>query len=165
MSTISKIQKLAHILTDEQLSRLEVGARQHKHFSNIKFEILGVDDNEVIILTKQGRSFNGNLADQETLLTRTFELFEPNLPEIKLEVVVSPYLIPPVDDVTDVWIRVNMKETGKQIKDIVNDTGLSKSYLSAIVNGQKPLSRINKSFFYYYFQSKQLQRVFFGRDL
>ena len=58
-----------------------------------------------------------------------------------------------------------MKDTGKQIKDIVGDTGLNKSYLSAIINGRKPISRINKSFFYYYFETKTLYLTFFGRDI
>jgi len=165
MNTIINIQKLSEILAESELLRLDAGALQHKRFSNIVFDIIAVDNNVIIIITKQGRNLSGNLADDETLTTRTVELFQPFLPSFNLDVHVSPKLIPPIEDVDDAWIRENMNATGKQIKDIVSDTGLNKSYLSAIVNGHKPLSRINKAFFYYYFQSKQLQLAFFGRDL
>ena len=162
MSTIINIQKLSEILAESELLRLDAGALQHKRFSNILFDIIAVDKNVIIIITKQGRNLSGNLADDETLTTRTVELFQPFLPSFNLDVHVSPKLIPPIEDVDDAWIRKKMNKTGKQIKDIVNDTGLNKSYLSAIVNGRKPISRINKAFFYYYFETKQLYLTFFG---
>jgi len=164
MSAIVNIQKLSGILTDADLLRLDAGALQHKHYSNILFKVVAVDENELIIFTQQGRNLSGNLADQETLMIRTVELFMPYFPTRKLEIAILPELIPPIEDVNDFWIRQKMKDTRKQIKDIVNDTGLNKSYLSAIINGRKPISRINKAFFYYYFETKQLYLTLFGRD-
>ena len=165
MSSILKIQKLSEILSEEELLTLDAGAFQHKRFSNIVFEVIAVDNDVVIIITKQGRNLSGNLASDEILTNRTVELFQPFLPDKTLEIYISPKLIPVVECVDDAWIRQKMNDTGKQIKAIVDDTGLNKSYLSAIINGRKPISRINKSFFYYYFETKQFYLTFFGRDL
>lgn len=165
MSVIVNAHKLSSILTTDEIKKLEHVASAYKKGLNILFKIIVVDSDEIYIEVKKGKNINGEVVEDEALIKLTDDLFHPYFTGKTIISHVAQYLIPPVEFVNASWIRKQMKFTGTQLKDLVNDSGLNKSYLSAIINGRKPLSQINKSFFYYYFESKQLQLVYFGRDL
>jgi len=61
--------------------------------------------------------------------------------------------------VTPTWIKTQMTQLDLREAAISGETGLAGSYLSAMINGHKPLSNSSKRFLYYFFQYKKAINV------
>ena len=152
MSTIKYIEKVATFIQPFDIEQLEAGAERHLRLSNISFSINSASALELVIRTEQGKTLAKNYASVKVLIERTRDLFGRFLPDAKILVHPIPYHEAPVTEVDGVWIRKKMLQYSVKIKDIANDTGLNKTHLSALINESKPLSQIEKAFFYYYFK-------------
>ncbi len=75
---------IKHLLTKEQLNKIEYGSSLHRRFSNIQFEILKFEDNELTIKISQDKTLSGNYANKELLSNRAIEIFKEFLPDIKI---------------------------------------------------------------------------------
>lgn len=155
MSTIKNIHKLSGILTPEQIAKLEAGAGLHRRHSNIEFKILDVKDqpalSEMTVRVTQGKHLSGNYADIKTLIDRTRELFKPFVKDRMIYVHAFPFLGSIIDSVTPEWLSEKMLKKGVKITDIVTDTGIDRTNISAWINGKRPMSQIVKAMFYFYF--------------
>ncbi len=151
MSTIKNIHQLAGIIPAADIDKLDAGAALHLRHSNISFKIIKAFNDEVHVRTEQGKHLSENYATTQTLVTRTRELFERFFPGKTIYVHPVPYAEPVVNQVDAAWINKKMLDKGIKARDIVNDTGLNKPYVSSLINGKAPLSQITKAFFYYYF--------------
>lgn len=159
METIIKNIHLISQLDDLTLEKLTHGALQHQKFSRIVFKILSVDDKSIKIQTSQNKSPHENYADEKTLVERTKELFSRFLPDLKIIVNAAPYKENPTAQVTPEYIRHAMTENQIKVKDIVADTGIDKTNISAWVNGTRDMSQPVKAMFYYYIGSKSSKQV------
>ncbi|WP_138485409.1 helix-turn-helix domain-containing protein [Dyadobacter bucti] len=82
-------------------------------------------------------------------------LFTSFLQPLGVEININPipYFESPVEVVTDAYLRHKMVEHKKRLKDLVHDTGIDKSNLSAWINGIREMSQPVKAMFYSYFES------------
>lgn len=159
METIIKnIHNLVPFITENQLEKLEEGALQYRRFARISFKIvaLGHTPNKVLTITievRQDKSPSENYLKAAELHQRAKDLFKPYLPEdVLFYSNALPYVESPTEKVTPEYLRHFMTEYKIRIKDIVADTGLDKSNVSAWVNGTRDMSQIVKAMFYYYFR-------------
>jgi hypothetical protein len=149
MATIKNIHLLS--VSDTDLKKLEFGAALHKKMSNIEFKILEIKDDSLVIRVSQGKHMSENYADKATLVTRTRELFEPFFAGMKIHPQVNPYEPNPVSKIDSSWIKKQMDSLGLRVTDIVKDTGVDKTNISAWANGKREMSQPVKAMFYHYF--------------
>lgn len=152
--TIKHIDKLKG-LEPKDLAKLETGARLYLRHSNISFEIVSSDANGLMIKTTQGKHLSGNYADEVKLIELTRDLFGI-LPE-KPVIAVQPLIYTPVlvDIVDAKWIQEKMAKHRIQIEDIVADTGIEKTSLSAWINGTRLMTQPVKAMFYFIFTDRE----------
>jgi hypothetical protein len=151
MSTIKNIGRLSGILPEAAIAKLEAAAALHLRHSNITFKIVDVSDTEIHVRAEQGKTLAENYATTHTLVTRTRELFGNFLPDRTVYTHPVAYSTPIVEVVDPEWLKEKMLTKGVKIKDIVTDTGIDKSNISAWVNGIRPMTQIVKAMFYFYF--------------
>lgn len=155
METIIKnIHMIKALTASENIIKLEAGALQHRKFSRITFKILALDNNTLEIQTVQAKSPHKNYGDEETLILRTRELFSKFFPDYEIVVTAIPYQENPTEQVTPEYIRTAMTNYHIKVKDIVDETGIDKSNVSAWVNGTREMSQPVRAMFYYYIWQK-----------
>jgi len=154
----NKIANLALLeaigLSQEEINKLEYGAAMHRRYSNISFKIKEVTDKQIIIQVIQGRTPSKNYADKQRLIETVHALFDKHAGNRKVIVQPKVYEETPVNEVDASWINDHMLTLGTKLKDIEADTGLNKTQLSALINGNKPISQVTKAMFFYYFAFK-----------
>lgn len=143
-------------LNDAQKNSLEQKAQAHLRYSNISFNVMKVDDKEVIIQTVQLKQLSENYADADRLVKVTESVFSPMLYGRKLKVGAKPYVPAPADDVTPQWIRDHMAKQHLKASDLEVLLGIDKSTLSLYLSGKRELSRPVKSMFFYFFAYNEL---------
>lgn len=145
-------------LTPDQKDLLDKKVEIQSRFAAITFKVMKQDDREIILQVKQDQSFHQNQFDDKRLREITHETFDEFLqPGQKLHVSIKAKQTAPCDVVTAAWIQQKQLDLGIKNKDIVRDTGIDKTTVSAYVGGLKPLSGVVKALFYYYFTAKELQ--------
>jgi len=155
METIIKnIHLVRDLTTFENVRKLEIGALQHRKFARITFKILSVRERILEIQTIQTKSPHENHADEDLLILRTKELFSHFFPEYEIVVTAIPYQANPTEQVTPEYIRDAMTSYDIKVKDIVEETGIDKSNVSAWVNGTRAMSQPVRAMFYYYIRQK-----------
>jgi hypothetical protein len=159
METIIKNIHLIDSLDDLQVKKLVAGALQHQKFSRITFKILSIETNVIKIQTVQGKTPQENYADEKTLIERTGELFGKFFPNHRVVVNAVTYKENPTEQVTPEYIRHAMTEHHVKVKDIVADTGIDKTNVSAWINGTREMSQPVRALFYYYLLVKSRLEV------
>ena len=155
METIVKnIHLIEELTTSENIAKLKVGALQYRKFARITFKVLSVADKVMHIHTVQTKSPHENHADEARLILRTKELFLHFFPDYEIVVTAVPYQGNPTEKVTPEYIREAMNSYDIKVKDIVDETGIDKSNVSAWVNGTRSMSQPVRAMFYYYIWQK-----------
>lgn len=149
-NVIKGVAKLQGIVTQDQLEKLEFGAKLHKRHSRVEFKILSAGEHEIIIESRQGKSPNGNHFEASRLIEIAKEWIDPFVEQV-VHVRPKAYIQAVVDIVNSEWILKEMLRYHISLKQLCVDTGVDKTSMSAYVNGHKPLSQTVKSMFYYYF--------------
>lgn len=149
MSEIKNIDLIKHLLTENQLLDLGVGAAIHKHNSRIEFKILEVKEDEISIRVTQGESPAENNLSSKQLGNRAKELFKYFLPNKTIHVRSIPYHVPKVDEVNIGWIQSRMTSKGMTQKSMVEETGIEKEKIQSWLNGLQPMSQEVKALFWY----------------
>lgn len=169
METIVKnVHLIAGLLAPDEAAKLDAGALQHRKFSRITFKILSVETKTLKIQAVQAKSPHENYADAETLILRTRELFSRFFPDYKIIVNAVPYKENPTAQVTPEYIRNAMTEYHIKVKDIVAETGIDKTNVSAWVQGTRAMSQPVRAMFYYYIWRKSVgnhQRMVTGAGI
>ncbi|AMQ00920.1 hypothetical protein AY601_4069 [Pedobacter cryoconitis] len=150
MGVIKNVHKLELHYSPEEIAKLEAGAAMHLKYSNITFKIVSIVPG-ITIRVVQEKSLSGNYADRKTLIERTKELFSTVTGNLHIVVHAVPFEEPIVDIADPAWVAAEMLRTGVKIKDLVKETGIDKTNLSAWINGTRPMSQPVKAMFYYYF--------------
>lgn len=159
MGVIKNLHRLDLIISDQDKEKLDAGAALHKRHSNITFKILDVTDKSITVRVTQEKPFSENVADKKTLVDRTRELFERFLPGRKVHPQAVPYEPDPVSKVDANWIKSTMDKNGIRVTDLVEDTGIDKTNISAWLNGVRPMSQPVKAMFFYYIKAKGLSKA------
>lgn len=153
------IKGLAHLTDIDQgtIDKMEYAALLHRRHSRIEFKILEVTAKSVTIQAAQGKSPADNQATSKRLVEIVHETFDRFFPGKKVIVRPIPFTASPAELVTVKWIQERMTSTGTTLKQLVDDTGLGKSNLSTVINGNAELSHVMKVVFYLYFRVKELE--------
>lgn len=137
-------------LTPEDEIKINAGASLHRRYSNITFKVVKYEPDKLIVRTTQEKTHADNYADHKRLIDLTRELFDDFF-DGALHVDAVPYSPAPPDIVTPEWISWQMQKHKVRTKDLVSDLGIEKSNISAIINGNRELSKFAKAAFYYFF--------------
>ncbi len=140
-----------NILGAEVINRLEQDAQLHKRYSNIEFKILNATNNAIAIEVRQGRHLSENYATQKRLTEIVHETFD--VCGKKIDAMPVIFQKSKTEIVTPEWINEKMNKDGIKLKQIVEDTGVDKTNLSAWANGKRPMSQVAKAMLYYYFKA------------
>ena len=150
MSSISGIEQLHDYLSTEELQKLANAANRHAEQSNISFTLLSASPDELQIEVVQAETKSGKYATENTLTTRTKDLFAPFFPKAKLNIHPVTYAPSPASIVTTKWLEQKMKEKGIRIKQISFETGVDRDSISDWVTGKRSMSQIVKAMLYFY---------------
>lgn len=135
-------------------NRFEKAIELHKRQSRIYFAEIRENETELVVAVRQTRSPNENYADKKRLEEIVRELYALKSGFKKALIVhTSPYSEAPSEIVSPEWIKIEMQRRKLGLKGIVEATGVSKSDLSAMINGHKEMGIRTKGLFYYFFKS------------
>jgi hypothetical protein len=156
MNTIKNIHMLE--LLDNDLKRLEFGASLHLRMSNIRFKIIEVTEHGITLRVAQGKHLSENYADKKALVELARELFQKFFPDKKIHPQAIAYKANPITQITAKWVKQKMESLNLGVNDIVKDTGVDKTNISAWANGTRPMSQPVKAMFYHYLNSVQREK-------
>ncbi|GIM60548.1 hypothetical protein CAPN008_05980 [Capnocytophaga canis] len=153
---IKNIHKIRDYLSDDELKELNEVAFMHRRFSRIYFKILKVDDDLIRIEVKQEKSPHNNYFEVKRLTEIVQETFAKFFPKHAIQKVPLPYIESPVEVVTPQWVKDKMNKHKIGSKKLVEDFGVAKSEISAMINEHTSMSNRSKAMFYYYFKYIEL---------
>ena len=150
MNSISGIEKLAGMLSQAAIEKLEKAAQRHVSSANMTFTLLLATEATLEIEVTQAETKSGNYATEATLISRTQELFGNFFPKVKLNIFPVTYAPSLASVVTTAWLETKMQQKGVRIKQIAFDTGVDRESISDWVTGKRSMSQIVKAMFYFY---------------
>ena len=125
----------------------------YRRFSRIFIEVVSFDDNRLIVRVEQKEILNGKHLTKTELTDRTREMFKGEVPEEwKITVSAVDFDRKDIDAVSVEWVKKRMDKLNLKNKHISNHTGISKTTVSSIMNGNKDLTQWHKIAFYYFFK-------------
>ena len=142
--------------------RDQVNAQIKESISNysrmgIKIELLEIEENTAIVKIQQKRLINNYMLNQNQLIERVHQVFEPTGLKTKVDPMV--YFIDP--EIVDLdWINSKMTEFGIKRNDLIKQLAIDKSSLSLLFSGKGKMNKLVKAAFYYYFLTYELNRDF-----
>lgn len=171
MNAIKFISRLSPYYDEETLNRLLANAEKNSVHNNLVFKVTdvkhlsGTDGRTIRIQSEQVKSRDGELLTKEEITAITRSMFSRQFfPKVIIEVdpiVFSGINIAQVD--AD-WVALKLRRAQITIKNMVDDTGIDKSNLSAWVTGTRPMSQPVKALMYYYFKNIDQERNEFSES-
>lgn len=147
--TIKNAKLIEGLLSPEQLDKLDRGAEMHLRHARIHFKVLEVGPDYITIQVVQTKSPAENYLSAKDLSDRAKELFAHFFPDRKIHARPSVYIPPSVDHVTPQWVARKLSDKGFSQVDIINETGIDKTNISAWISGKRPMSQPVKAMFYF----------------
>ncbi|GHU96205.1 hypothetical protein FACS1894156_6990 [Bacteroidia bacterium] len=139
-------------LPTEKVKRLENFARMYK-FGGIVIEPISFVDNRLIVRAEQKDVESSKILSKSDLEERARDVFLGEIPEDwKLTISAVNYSRTDIENVTPMWINTTMSKYGIKPKHITTYTGIDKSTVSTLLNGEKELTKWHKTAFYYLFK-------------
>lgn len=118
-------------------------------------EIKPLDEDPTIILVRQwSLTDRGCLYTRKALVEKARRLY----PDKKYKIRVNTYSLQ-IDDITPEWIQEQMQLYGVKPSDLVHQIALSKSSVSLLINGTRPMGMYTKALIFYYFLSLKLSKI------
>lgn len=112
------------------------------------------DDPSIIVVEQVSLTERGYIYTQRELIEKGRYLY----PDKKYKIVPLTYQLN-VDDITPEWIQEQMALYGVKPKDLAKQLALTKSSVSIVINGTRPIAASTKALIYYYFLSLKLGRI------
>ena len=140
-------------LTKEQKELLETSEKNYKRFARVYFQILSVDENEVVVKVWQIENKAQKYLSAKELIERTHSIFEGIVPEnIKIHVRPIPFDKVDLTHFSVENVEEKMEKLGLKPKDLTRLLNLNKSSLSLILNKERGLTKSSKAMLYYLFK-------------
>jgi len=140
-------------LTKEQKELLETSERNYKRFARVYFQILSVDENEVVVKVWQIENKTQKYLSSRELIERTHSVFEGIVPEnIKIHVRPIPFDKVDLTHFSVENVEEKMEKLGLKPKDLTRLLNLNKSSLSLMLNKERGLTKSSKAMLYYLFK-------------
>ena len=157
---IKNIHRLKDILSDEQIIDMEASALSYRRFARIYFKILQIDQvkKELFVKVWQEKNPHGNQLEKKDLNERAKTLMSRYLSDYTIHTNPIPYQEAPPEIVTPQWIQTQMNKHKIGNKQLVQNLGIAKAEISALINGHVDMSMRTKAMFYYYFEFQKLKK-------
>lgn len=150
--TFMKNIELLPISPDAQ-KRISEFAAQYRKMSRIYIEVVSFNGQRLIVRAEQKEAVNDKILTKKELTERVREMFMNEVPDDwKLTVSAVNFDRRDIAAVDDEWLRRNMERLNLKAKDIISYTGIDKSTLSLYMSGDRPMSKLAKAAFYYFFK-------------
>ncbi len=149
-----KTIKLLNPVREKELENISDLLRKH---GGLYVYYVREDSDFVLLKVIQKKNHSGNYLTQKEIINRVKETFSEFTPK-KLRVAATIYESSPVEIATPEWIKKQMNIFKVPLKQMVKDLGVSKSDLSANINGHKKYQQRSKAMYYYYFNSLASKR-------
>lgn len=147
--TIKNAKLLDGLLPQYHLEKLDYGAQMHLRHSRIHFKVLEVGADFITVQVVQTKSPAENYLSAKELADRAKNLFGEFFPDRKIHARPNEYQPPSVDHVTPQWVKRKLEVKGLGQVDIITETGIDKTNISAWISGKRPMSQPVKAMFYY----------------
>lgn len=146
-------------LTTEAKNRISEFASQYRKFARIIVEIVSFSKNRLIVRVEQKELVNGKQLTKQELEKRVRELFINEIPkDWKLTISAVDFDRGDIDNVSIEWICNKLERFELKAKQLSTYTGIDKSTISLILNGQKELTKWHKLAFYYFFKYLEVSK-------
>ena len=141
-------------ISSEAKKRLNEFALQYKKHGHIVVEIVSFNDNRLIVRVEQKDLSPGSKHLNKTELeNRVKEMFKGELPpEFKLTVSAVDFDRNDIDCIDAKWVGLRLEKYNLKAKNLAVYTGIDKSTLSILLNGNRDLTKWQKVAFYYFFK-------------
>jgi len=124
---------------------------------NIHLYYKSSDELSVIVTAIQKKKISGTYVDRKSIISQIKESLS-GCTNKTIHVHLTPYAESPVEIVDAQYVSYNMNQYKTSIKVLIKDLGMTKSDISAMINGAKPIDIRTKAAFYYYFKVQELLR-------
>jgi hypothetical protein len=115
------------------------------------------DERSVIVAAIQRKKIDGMYLDKKTLISEIKERLSVYTDKT-IHIHFSPYIESPVEIVDAEYVTYKMSKYKISIKVLVKALGMTKTDISAMITGNKPIDRSTKAAVYYYFKVQELLR-------
>lgn len=140
-------------IAEEKKKRLKTFARMYRQNARIFIDVISFKENRLVIRIEQKELAGGPFLNHRELADRATDMFRGEIPD-DWKLIVSPVdsSKEDIETISPEWIKRRMHTLGLKAKHISNRTGIDKSTLSSILNGEKELTKWHKAAFYYFFK-------------
>lgn len=129
--------------------------KMHAHYYKQGIDIRTADDDpSVIIVAQTTLGDKGLILTQKELHARARTLY----PDKSYKIMPLTFSLD-TDAITPEWIQEQMALYGVKPKDLIKQLALTKSSVSIVINGTRPIAASTKALIYYYFLSLKLGRI------
>lgn len=146
-------------ISSEARARLNEFARQYKQFAKVVVEVVSFANNRLIVRAEQKEVTSKRLTKQE-LEQRVRDMFADEVPPgWKITISAVDFDRADIDSVDSVWVNNQLEKAGLKAKHLASHTGIDKSTLSTLLNGNRPLTKWQKVALYYFFKYYNLSTL------
>ena len=144
-------------LSSEAKKRLNEFASQYKRLGKIYVEVVSFIDNRLVVRVEQKELVNGKQLSKKDLEKRVRDMLTGEIPSgWKLTISAVDFDRIDIDAVNAEWINSRMEKLNIKAKNIETYTGIDKSTLSTLINGNRELTKWQKVAFYYFFKYQEV---------
>jgi hypothetical protein len=140
-------------IAEEKKKRLSKFDRMYRQNARIFTDVVSFEDNSVILRVEQKERVNNVFLTRKELVERARKMVKDELPD-NWKIIVSAVDSnrDDIDKISPDWIKNRMKKLGIKAKHICKNTGIDKSTISSVLNGENELTKWHKTAFYYMFK-------------
>ncbi len=136
---------------------LEISSLMRRH-GRIYVYYLSEKEDSVTLKVEQKKNPNGNYITAKELADRVKENFSEYTSK-KIHVRPTAYSESPIEVVDLKYIASKMLKHKISNKNLAHGLGVTKSEMSGIINGKRPITQRTKAALYYYFQVRELSQT------
>jgi hypothetical protein len=139
-------------ISSEAKERLLEFARQYKQFAKVVVEVVSLSNNRLIVRAEQ-KEVNGKRLTKSELEQRVRDMFAHEVPpEWKITISAVDFDRADIDAIDSNWVNAQLEKHSLKAKHLASHTGIDKSTLSTLLNGNRELTKWQKVAFYYFFK-------------
>lgn len=156
---VKNIHKIKDFISQEIYDKIEYAGLLYRRHSRIYFKIISVnaDEKDIVLKVWQEKNSQEKYLDSKELIERGKELITTFFEGWAIHIHPTPYQEAPAEIVTPEWIQAQMNTHKISSKKLVEDIGIAKAEISALINGHREMGIRTKGLFYYYFRCKELE--------
>ncbi len=142
-------------VTVNEMNTIQSKMEQMSLYGGISVRIVQSNVEKVVIRVEQMNLRLGVIFNKKELAARARKVIEPILG--KVQILYWPVVFQPkIDSLDKFWVKDKMEYYKLKIKDLALQLNIDENEISNILSGVKPLTKLHRSTFFYFFYSLRM---------